>query len=101
MKIYKASMNGLYKIHEDLEKFQHFISSIAIPRTIQNIVVSDHYQPEACNFIKKGTLAQIFSREFWDIFKNTFFTEHLWWLLLNFQHWSPSYPLFPPLLTSF
>ena len=57
--------------------------------------------PEACNFIKKGTLpvgrpghllnvlctfnlrpvstglAQVFSCEFCEIFKNTFFTEHL------------------------
>ena len=29
-------------------------------------------------FIKKETLAQVFSREFWEISKNTFFTEHLW-----------------------
>ena len=34
--------------------------------------------PEACNFIKKETLAQVFSCESWDIFKNTFFTEHVW-----------------------
>ena len=31
----------------------------------------------ACNFIKRETLAQVFSCEFWAIFKNTFFTEHL------------------------
>ena len=31
-----------------------------------------------CNFIKKDTLAQVFSCEFCDISKNTFFTEHLW-----------------------
>ena len=29
------------------------------------------------NFIKKETLAQGFSCEFYEIFKNTFFTEHL------------------------
>ena len=29
--------------------------------------------PEACNFIKKETLAQVFSCEFCEIFKNTFF----------------------------
>ena len=42
--------------------------------------------PEAANFIKKETLAQVFSREFCEISKNTFFyrTEHLWWLLLKF-----------------
>ena len=31
----------------------------------------------ACNFIKKETLAQVFSCEFCEIL-NTFFTEHLW-----------------------
>ena len=34
-------------------------------------------QAEACNFIKKETLAQVFSCEFCEIFKNTFFTGHL------------------------
>ena len=33
---------------------------------------------EACNFIKKEILAQVFSCEFCKISKNTFFTEHLW-----------------------
>ena len=37
----------------------------------------------ACNFIKKETLAQMFSCEFCEISKNTFFTEHLRWLLLE------------------
>ena len=32
----------------------------------------------SCNFIKKETLAQVFSCEFCEIPKNTFFTEHLW-----------------------
>ena len=35
-------------------------------------------EAETCNFIKKETLAQIFSCEFWEISKNTFFAEHLW-----------------------
>ena len=34
------------------------------------------------NFIRKETLAQVFSCEFSEIFKNTFFTEHFSWLLL-------------------
>ena len=33
-------------------------------------------RPEACNFIKKEALAQLFSCEFYEISKNTFFTEH-------------------------
>ena len=36
----------------------------------------------ACNFIKKETLAQVFSREFYKISKNTFFIKHLSWLVL-------------------
>ena len=34
-------------------------------------------RPKACNFIKKETLAQVFSCEFCDISKNTFFTEDI------------------------
>ena len=33
--------------------------------------------PEVCNFIKRETLAHVFSCEFCEIFKNTFFTEQL------------------------
>ena len=32
----------------------------------------------ACNFIKIEALAQVFSCEFCEISKNTFFTEHIW-----------------------
>ena len=42
------------------------------------------FLPEACNFIKKETLAQVFSCEFWKISKNTFFVEHFRWLFLLF-----------------
>ena len=34
-------------------------------------------RPEACNFIKKKTLTQMYSCEFCEIYKNTFFTEHV------------------------
>ena len=33
---------------------------------------------EACNFIKKETLALVLSLEFYEISRNTFFTEQLW-----------------------
>ena len=36
------------------------------------------YFPQTCNFIKKEALAQVFSCEFYEISKNTFFAEHLW-----------------------
>ena len=38
--------------------------------------------PQIRNFIKKETLAQVFSCEFCEIFQNIFFTEHLRRLLL-------------------
>ena len=34
-------------------------------------------QASACNFIKKETLARVFSFDFCEISKNTSFTEHL------------------------
>ena len=35
-----------------------------------------HLCQSPCNFIKKETLAHVFSREFCEIFKNTFLIEH-------------------------
>ena len=43
-------------------------------------------RPQACNFIKKDTLAQVFSCEFCEIPKNTFFTEHLWTIASSAIH---------------
>ena len=34
--------------------------------------------PQACNFIKKETLAQVFSFKFWEILRTPPFTEHFW-----------------------
>ena len=43
-----------------------------------------------CNFIKKETLAQVFSCEFCEIFKSTFSIEHLWVTAsVNYQNWIP------------
>ena len=39
-------------------------------------------RPKACNFDKKDSLAEVFSCEFYEISKNTFFTEHPRRLLL-------------------
>ena len=40
--------------------------------------LSQDLRPQACNFIRTGTLAQVFSCKFCEISENTFFTEHLW-----------------------
>ena len=52
---------------------------------IQIIVVCFFFRSQACNVIKNKTLAQVFSCEFCEIFKNTFFTEDLRRLLLFFK----------------
>ena len=46
---------------------------------LQTYITSNrnNHQAEACNFIKKESLALVFSCEFCEISENTFFTEHL------------------------
>ena len=47
--------------------------------------ISQNSRENTCarvSFSKKETLTQAFSYEFCEIFKNTFFIEHFWWLLL-------------------
>ena len=46
---------------------------------------------KACNFIKKETVAQVFSCEFCEISKSTYFTVHVWMTA----------PVFSPCLTGF
>ena len=43
-------------------------------------------RPQDWNFIKKEALAQVFSCEFWEIYKNTFFTERLWTTVSKVQN---------------
>ena len=45
--------------------------------------ISQNSQAQACNFTKKETLAQVFSCEFCEIFKNKCFIENLCCLLLE------------------
>ena len=45
---------------------------------LSNHINFEQFWPEACNFINKETLAQVFSCEFCGIFENTFFTVHPW-----------------------
>ena len=45
---------------------------------------------QACNFIKKETLAQVFSVNFVKFLRTPFFIGHLWWLLLRFEAQSSS-----------
>ena len=63
---------------------------LKIPQNSQeNPVPTSRFQkscrPQGCNFIKKESLTQVLFCEFCEIFKNSFFKGHLWWLLLYFE----------------
>ena len=49
----------------------------SLKNTCARVSLLTKLQAEACNFIKKETLAQMFSREFCENSEDTFFTEHL------------------------
>ena len=54
------------------------VFSVTILRLPRRLARCLEDRPQACNFIKKETLAQVFSCECCQISKNTVFTEHLW-----------------------
>ena len=49
--------------------------SVGLPHIAYTVIIK--LRPQAYNFVKKET-AQVFSCEFCETFKKTFFTEHLW-----------------------
>ena len=49
----------------------------SLKNTCARVSLLTKLQAEACNFTKKETLAQMFSREFCENSEDTFFTEHL------------------------
>ena len=68
---------------------------VSLPGKITNVIQSFTFQlyeviiDYVFNFIKTETLAQVFSCEFRKIFKNAFFTEHLWTTASIFSYqWS-------------
>ena len=58
------------------------ISQNSLENTCTRVSFLIKLQTQAWNFIKKDTLAQVFPCEFCEIFKSTFFIEHLRWVLL-------------------
>ena len=54
------------------------ISQYSQENTYARVYFLVKLQVDVCNLIKKETLAQVFSCEFCEIFKNTYFTEHFW-----------------------
>ena len=68
---------GLSIIYQMVNYWIHYFPSLS------NRSVTHRHRPQSCHFIKKETLAQVFSCEFCKILGTPFFTEHLWWLLLH------------------
>ena len=53
------------------------ISQVSLENTCARVSFLMKFQAETCNFIKRETLTQVFSFEFCEISKNTFFIEAL------------------------
>ena len=60
-------------------KFRNIHSEISVLESLLNKVA----ELQACNVIKKTTPTQVFSCEYCEVFKNSFFIEHLRWLVLQ------------------
>ena len=73
-KAYKAS--ELVAQMSSVKKVVSKISQNSQKRTSGRASFLIILQGAACNFIKKETLAQVFSCEYYEISKSTFFTEH-------------------------
>ena len=59
-----------------LRNFAKFTGKHCARRLFFNKVAG--LRPQACNFIEKEALAQVFACEFYEISKSNLFTEHLW-----------------------
>ena len=59
------------------------ISQNSQGNTCSRVSLIKSCRPQPCNFIKEETLTEVFSCPFCEIFTNTFFREHLRWLLLH------------------
>ena len=69
--------------NKHFEKFSKIHRETLLRESLFNKVAASGLQLY-CNFIKKETLAEVFSYEFSEVFKNTCCIEYLWWLLLVF-----------------
>ena len=66
----------LAALHLNIFSLTSHINELKLPLSSLNLNF-DIMTPQACNLIKKETLALVFSCEFFEISKNTFLTEHL------------------------
>ena len=77
----------LYGLHNPILKFTILYTTNTQENTCTRVSFSVKLLAEACNFIKKETLAQVFSCEFCEIFKNFFLQNASQRLLLIIIEW--------------
>ena len=80
-KTYSSSEAVVKRYHlkkDALKNFAKLTGNHLLSESLFNEVVGQTF-----NFYKKDTPTQVFPCEFCDIFKNTFFIERFWWLLLH------------------
>ena len=71
---FRSSYQRCFIIKGVLRNFAKFTGK----HLCQSLFLSKVTRRQACNFIKKETMVQMFCYEFCKISKNAFFTEHLW-----------------------
>ena len=62
---------------------RNFFNICVLSQCILYWILIQKFRSQACNFIKKDFLAQVFSCEFAKFLRTPFFIEHLRWLLLK------------------
>ena len=74
----KLSINRSSHQRCSLKKLFSEISQNSQEKICARVSFLINLQAQACNFIKKETMALVFSCEFWEISKKTFFKEYRW-----------------------
>ena len=77
--MYRSSQPEVFYQKGVLKNFAEFIEK---PLCQSLFLIKFKALAWVCNLIKKETLAQVFSCEFYEICKNNFFIEYFRWLLL-------------------
>ena len=78
LRMFQVFLSHLVWIYVILQNTEAGAGGVPLKKVFLRISQNSHKNTcVTCNFIKKRTLTQVFSCEFWEIFKNTFFTEHL------------------------
>ena len=72
LSISQISRENTFEIFENTYFEEHMRTAASMGRLFRKVQQSS-VQPQACNFIKKETVAQVFSCEFCEISKSTFF----------------------------